>query len=315
MSKRSGQVCMVSVAVILAVALVVTQVEAQMKPDELSLMTTPVLLFDGSSQVSLGTGFFFASTDTSGKLQVPFLVTNYHVLTGYAPGEKGPRKGDRIRFFLHRDPEKPESVKAIDFPIYTKSGDPAWLVSSKDPSADVALLPIPSVAFNDTKVTVFAEKDTSSNMRLSPMSTVTLVGYPHGYFDTTNFLPIWKTGSIASEPLYDFGGKRLFVVDVSAFPGMSGSPVMAIANGTYPAKTGGTVVGDARQLLGVFASIQVLQEKKFIEEIAVDQGPRAGIMFSTSLDLGHVWRAEIILEIIKEFDSAAWESKVLRNLP
>ena len=74
--------------------------------DEFSLMTTPVLLLKGGTQVSQGTGFFFATTDANGKPMVPFLVTNYHVLTGYAPGEKGPRKGDTIRFFLHRDRSK-----------------------------------------------------------------------------------------------------------------------------------------------------------------------------------------------------------------
>lgn len=87
----------------LAISLLSNQplAEAGMNIDELSLMTTPILLFDGSKQISLGTGFFFASSDADGKLKIPFLVTNYHVLTGYSPGENGPRKGDRIRFFLH----------------------------------------------------------------------------------------------------------------------------------------------------------------------------------------------------------------------
>lgn len=107
--------------------------QARMNIDELSLMTTPVLLFDGTKQISLGTGFFFASSDTNGKLQIPFLVTNYHVLTGYSPGEKGPKKGDRIQFFLHTSREKPESIKRVEFPVYTTKGDPTWITHPNEP--------------------------------------------------------------------------------------------------------------------------------------------------------------------------------------
>lgn len=71
----------VLVVVTLAALAFFARAEAQMKVDELSLMTTPVVLLDGTKQVSLGTGFFFATTDATGKPQIPFLVTNYHVLT------------------------------------------------------------------------------------------------------------------------------------------------------------------------------------------------------------------------------------------
>lgn len=164
------------------------------------------------------------------------------------------------------------------------------------------------------RVIVFAEKDLASNMRITPMSAVTLIGYPHGYFDTTNFLPIWKRGSIASEPDYDFQGKRLFVVDVSAFPGMSGSPVLAMAAGMYPSKEGGTVVGDVRQLLGIFASLQMMQEKKFVEEVAIT-APKLAVTQATSLQLGHVWKAAIIKEIVQGFDAASYEKRILPFLP
>lgn len=303
------------VVALVTVLVIATDSTGQVKVDELSLMTTPVLLLDGAKQVSLGTGFFFAKTDDAGKPTVAFLVTNYHVLTGYAPGQKGPKKGDRIRYFLHTDPVKPESVKTVEFPLYTTGGSPTWITNPSEPSADIALIPIPSSAAQGTHVIVFGEKDTKSEIRIAPMSPVTLVGYPYGYFDTKNFLPIWKTGSIASEPGYDFQGKRLFVVDVSAFPGMSGSPVLAIGMGSYPGKNGGLVAGDARQLLGVFASIETLQEKKFVEEIAVEQAKKMGVITATSLELGHVWKADIILEIVRAFDASSYESRITKNLP
>lgn len=82
----------------------------------------------------------------------------------------------------------------------------------------------------------------------------------------------------------------------------------------YPGKEGGTVVGDVRQLLGVFASLQVLQEKKFVEEIAVE-APRLAITQATSLQLGHVWKAVILKEIVQGFDAVSYEKKILAFLP
>jgi hypothetical protein len=207
-------------------------------------------------------------------------------------------------------------VKRITYPLYTTSGEPAWIVSDKDVAADVALIPLPGTVFEGTNTIVFAEKHTASNMRIAPMSSVTVIGYPYGYFDRQNFLPIWKTGSIASEPEYDFDGKRLFVIDISAFPGMSGSPVLAIAHGSYPARGGGINIGNARQLLGIFASVQIHQESKFVEEIAIEKGPKKfGIVQSTSLELGHVWKADIILDIVRSFEIKPYEEKILQNFP
>lgn len=56
-----------AILVFAALFAVAVDSEAQTKVDELSLMTTPVLLFDGTRQVSLGTGFFFASSHAAGK--------------------------------------------------------------------------------------------------------------------------------------------------------------------------------------------------------------------------------------------------------
>lgn len=69
------------------------------------------------------------------------------------------------------------------------------------------------------------------------------------------------------------------------------------------------------QLLGVFASLQMVQEKKFVEEISVQQAVKSGIVVSTSLDLGHVWKADIITAIVASFDPAAYEDKILKQLP
>lgn len=120
---------------------------------------------------------------------------------------------------------------------------------------------------------VFAITEDWANtpVKVRPSSSLTLVGYPYGYYDKTNSLPIWKTGSVASEPSVDFDNKPLFVIDISAFPGMSGSPAFVISNGTYETEGGGTTVGSARKFMGIYASMQMLKERKFLEQLDADQ--------------------------------------------
>ena len=84
-----------------------------------------------------------------------------------------------------------------------------------------------------TSFYVFVEGHTRTDLKIRPTSGATLLGYPYGFYDKKHLLPIWKTGHIASEPDVDFEGEPTFLVDVSAFPGMSGSPVLAAGSGVY----------------------------------------------------------------------------------
>ena len=56
-------------------------------------------------------------------------------------------------------------------------------------------------------------------------SDVIFVGYPRGYYDDVNNLPLIRKGSISSMPNVDFKGKGQIVIDAQIFPGSSGSPV------------------------------------------------------------------------------------------
>lgn len=54
---------------------------------------------------------------------------------------------------------------------------------------------------------------------------IIFVGYPQYFFDTKNFLPIARFGTIASIPSLDFNGEKQILIDAPVFPGSSGSPV------------------------------------------------------------------------------------------
>jgi len=279
--------------------------------EHLSMITTPVILLKGNEMVSQGTGFYYGLQDSS-QGTVLFLVTNYHVLTGYPPKETKPPKGDNIIFYLHKDAENPGDVKQIRFPLFTKNGKPIWLSSKEFPHADVAVIPLVASLYGDVKVFGISEDWTGGNIKVRPTSTITLIGYPYGYYDKKNWLPVWKTGSIASEPVVDFEGKPLFLVDISAFPGMSGSPAFAIAYGAYETIAGPTTVGHVQKFLGIYASRQMLKEEKYLEEILSES--KVGLVVSESLELAHIWKASLIMKIIKEIDVKKYESEILKNL-
>ncbi|NQW03955.1 MAG: trypsin-like peptidase domain-containing protein [Acidobacteria bacterium] len=249
-----------------------------------SLMTTPVYLFDGSRQVSQGTGFFFGIQNASGVIVTVFLVTNYHVVTGHSPGTALPPKGDRVVFYLHLDKNEPSQVKQIALPLYSQSGVPAWEQSIEHPEADLVLLPLPKTSYASIAMYVFVESHTKSDIRIRPTSGATLLGYPFGFSDTKNRLPVWKTGHVASEPQVDFQGHPAFLVDVSAFPGMSGSPVLAVVNGVYEDESEVMRTGHVLRLLGVFSAMPVIRSET------------PGIA-DTSLQLGYVWKATLIVEL------------------
>lgn len=265
-----------------------------------SLMTTPVLLVSRSSTAVLqGTGFFFASLGADRRPETVFLVTNYHVVTGHAPRAPGAPMGDHIQFLFHEDKANPSQVRRIEIPLYDLNGKPKWIASSVFPDADVVLLPLPPQTYAGIEPWVFTEDHTRADIKMRPASGTALVGYPYGLSDTAHDLPLWKTGHVATEPSVDFDDRPVFLVDVSAFPGMSGSPVLAVANGIYETEEGLWRTGRVLKLLGIFSAMPVIREQKPAD-------PNAGIFTApppteTSLQLGYVWKAALIAQLASSY--------------
>lgn len=281
------------------------------KVDHISLSTTPVFLYKNEQVVSQGTGFFYSRQDTN-KSGVLFLVTNYHVLTGFSPAEAKAPIGDNIAFQFHLSEIETGNVGTIRFPLFSKNNKPVWIQSTSHPKADLSVIPLATSLYQSCKVSCISSQWAESNLKIRPTTQITLVGYPYGYYDKENALPVWKTGSVASEPKMDFEGKPLFLVDVSAFPGMSGSPVFAISYGMYETEAGDTTVGGIRKFLGVYASMQMRRKERYLEEI-VHEG-KVGVIDYESLELGHVWKADLILETVKCINVERYQEEILKNL-
>jgi hypothetical protein len=282
------QVTLASALLALPAAPARAQSPSQPTVEHASLMTTPVYLFQGNRQISQGTGFFYGVANASNVIDTVFLVTNYHVVTGNSPNTALSAKGDRVVFYLHTDPQDPSRVKQVALPLYSTAGVPQWVQSEDHPDADLVLVPLPPETYEGIQVFVFDESHTRGKITIRPTSPATLLGYPYGFSDTVNRLPVWKTGHVASEPTVDFQGKPSFLVDVSAFPGMSGSPVLAVANGVYEDDRGTMGMGRVIRLLGVFSAMPVMRSD-------IPGLP------DTSLELGIVWKSALIVELARKY--------------
>lgn len=264
----------------------------------LSLLTTLVSLQMKGEPVSIGTGFFYGRND--GDKKIIFLATNYHVITGISPNEKDkkPVLGDEIIIHL-RDENGKAHLEAI--PLFIDNFQ-NWLEHPTDEEADIVLIPLPGKLLDKVDFSYIGNETKIDNLLLHPSSPVVMIGYPHGYRDSVNNLPIWKTGSLASEPEYDFDGKKVIVVDISAFPGMSGSPAFYVSHNGYTTKNGDITVGGgmAVHFLGVYASMPMLNSDLYLEQVQNQYTYK--VSHSESLQLGHVWKAKLLEEIANTFD-------------
>ncbi|MGA2618594.1 MAG: serine protease [Thermoguttaceae bacterium] len=283
-----------------------------MNVDHISLLTTPVKLFRGADLVSQGTGFYYVRKIEEG--DIVFLVTNQHVLTGWAPLEKKPPIGDQITFQFHQSDEETGKVTTVTLPLFTKSGKQVWVGSVMFPEADLAVILVNGQLCHGCTVRGIASHWADPKMKVRPTTTVTLIGYPYGFYDAKNALPIWKTGSVASEPEIDFEGKPLMLIDVAAFPGMSGSPAFATAYGMYEMHNGtGVTAGAVQQFIGIYASNVVRHKERFLEYIP--HAASLGIRDDESLQIGHIWKAKLILGTVEAIEPNRYITEILQDLP
>jgi len=264
--------------------------------DPLSLVTTMVSLNLNDRQVSQGTGFFYQSV----KERLCFLVTNYHVITGNSPGASEPIKGDSISFKLR---VKTGVSRTIKIPLF-KNGKPTWLQHAKEANADIAVIPLYGDYIKDCDFEALNSGVKNDDVYKGPTARVTLIGYPYGFHDQANMLPVWKTGSVASEPEYDFNGEKTIVLDISAFPGMSGSPAMIVAKGGYGDKDGNMYAGNAYHFLGIYASMNMFNSELNLEQVSNDA--KHFVKHTESLQLGVIWKASLINDIVDDFKLDSW---------
>jgi hypothetical protein len=180
----------------------------------------PLELLANKTHVGNATGFIWKL------LEKHYLVTNWHVITG-----RNTRTG-KLEL-----PARPETFRALfnirsgDFGkveiiihVRDSGGNPLWLVHPNGARIDVVVLPLDvsgqMAAVDLSPINSF----TSKPLRVQIGAEVFILGYPFG-MDPPGF-PVWKRGTIASEPDLVRMTTGYYLVDTASRPGMSGAPVI-----------------------------------------------------------------------------------------
>jgi len=249
--------------------------------------------------VSTGTGFFFDFLEDKEKnTHVPVVITNKHVV----------RNAKKGKIIITKANEQGEPLDTQHFSVSFENFESFWKLH---PDSDVDLCAMPIAPFINeanrkgeklfyiplTKELLPTEKHKEE---LSALEDVLMIGYPNGIWDEVNNMPILRKGSTATHPLNDYNGKKEVMIDIAAFPGSSGSPVLIFNEGGYRDKRGNTYMGINRIiLLGVlYAGPQATAKG---EIIMTPDFQKPTVISSIPNNLGLIIKAERILELEELF--------------
>jgi V8-like Glu-specific endopeptidase len=260
-----------------------------------SFSTYYIRMCTNQSDVPMATGTAFAY-EHHGEI---FLITNGHNITSVHPETKQ-RLSDyaafptRIRIrarMKHENGTILSELFTVDLYEDKDFTKPLWYVhpdfgyrvdvvaiplERRDSlPSHIVVMPLNDIQFDEQYVSIVADD-------------VFILGYPLD-LNGMGELPIWKRGSIASEPNVNIDGLPKFLVDTATRPGMSGSPVIMRRTGFHSSQT---VEQQAKN--GTLASDLIGRIQNFV---GVYSG-RIGSSTEFHAQLGIVWKKEVIDQIL-----------------
>lgn len=260
--------------------------------EKMMFCTTKITASDGSS----GTGFFFQFNING--ISIPVIITNKHVVRY--------NNNETVQFCFHTQENDKVLNQSITITITID-----WYFHSTQDICFCYLQPIIDFIQKQTgKQVYYLSTDESiiySDSQLEELSAiedVVMVGYPIGLWDESNNLPIFRKGTTASHPYFNFNNNSIGVVDMACFPGSSGSPIYILNENSYSDKKGNTYMCRSRLiLLGILYAgpIYNAQGELRIQEIPTSQ--RVSSTTPIMTNLGYYAKAKELLEfrdIIKQ---------------
>lgn len=169
--------------------------------------------------------------------------------------------------------------------LYDTNGNAVWVQHSAKNQVDIACIRLPVDSLSKYNVTKINDVAKHEDMKIELGNEVFIIGYPLGFSHFAK-TPIWKRGSIASEPHVEtVESKNKIIVDATTRAGMSGSPVIMRSKTHYISESDEIICQkNATRFIGVYASRPGLKENS--EKI------------SERHELGYVYKSGLILEII-----------------
>ena len=186
--------------------------------EPLLLCATPIFTYAGVALLTNATGFFFQRGSEL------FLVSSRHVFFDYKEGHFP----DRIQVMFHIDSSN--VARSIDYsiPLYS-NGMSEWITGSDaSGNIDVAAIRIDKKALPpDAIYTAFTPDSLLSDQETVEIGTsMLIVGFPLGFYDTLHKLPVVRYAINASSFAMRFQGNGYFLTDARTHRGSSGAPVV-----------------------------------------------------------------------------------------
>lgn len=247
--------------------------------------------------VSTGTGFFFDLNIGDNKY-IPLLVTNKHVVQGMTKG----------KFLFTKSDNDGNPMVGNTFGIeYNVEFEKQWIFHPDD-EVDLCVLPINVLKkaaeqlghklFYKTLTTALIPDEIQSKS-IDAIEEVLMIGYPNGLWDKKNNMPIIRKGITATPYFLDFEGEKKFLIDMSVYPGSSGSPILLYNNGSYRSKEGSLVFGNRILLLGIVCQVY---QRCITGSVDIIQTPIASAQLASTsnipINLGIVIKAERLFDFI-----------------
>lgn len=175
-------------------------------------------------------------------------------------------------------------------PLNDINGEPIWLQHPSGQDVDVAICQINTIP-DDMAVYSLPRPDEIPDMAFAVAMDVFIVGFPLGLSHQDVF-PVWKRGSVATEPWLTIKNLPVFLVDSTTREGMSGSPVYLRSFGQCIHENGNVEMtnGPTNRFVGVYSG-------------------RYGADVEDEAQLGRVWHRGVINEIIDGGVKGSYELK------
>jgi hypothetical protein len=263
-------------------------------------MLLRMMVKDTGHELSLCTGFIYEYEDMF------YIITNGHCVTGVNPennkrlsSHAGYPTSVRISFKVamtvteegrHIATERPvfnkdmvlsDRLGQFEFSIYLDDDytQPRWYIHPEHGyNIDVVAIPLTSRdKINEAFIIRPINHYISNEVVPHVTDEVYILGYPFGITDAIE-LPIWKRGSIATEPSFFYKGLPRMLVDTATRPGMSGSPVILAKRGIINVKND-WYIGAQHEFIGIYSG-------------------RIGTQEESAAQLGIIWRKQVIGEIL-----------------
>lgn len=263
---------------------------ASIEVDPISPCARYLEFYFNDQYLACGTGFFVARDRRS------YLVSNLHNFSGRNTftGEclsKTLAVPNQVRFHVFKNGDLNAPILVVA-DLINEAGGPRYLQHfHRDSPIDIAALEVEISSTDAMPINHIPQE----KLRIAVGASVFILGFPAGVLNRAT--PIWKGGTVASEPQIDFQGWPCFLVDSSTVKGMSGSPVILRSN-------------------HLESPSGVIQSTSHLERVIGIYSGRMPPVNAVETSLGYVWRLHCIYEVIdqKVVSPDYWDRVVPRQL-